>query len=126
MVGLYYNKKLLDSAGVKTPIASFEDFLKALDAVKAKGIAPFMIGTAKNHMALHMFASISQANIDAANRKELDDLVYDRGGTWKTKGNLEAAKQMSTGRRTVTSTRGIRASQATTPCSSSSRGKAHS
>src|SRR5262249_22883295 len=94
MVGLYYNKKLVDSAGVRSPIGSFDDFLKALDAVKAKGIAPFMIGTVKQHMALHMFATLAQANIDATNRKELDDLIYDRGGTWKTKGNLDAAKQV--------------------------------
>src|SRR4029079_11426586 len=94
MVGLYYHKKLLARRGVKTPIASFDDFLKALDAVKAKGIAPFMIGTVKGHMALHMLASLSQANIDAADRKSLDDLIYDRGGSWKTKGNLDAAKQI--------------------------------
>jgi raffinose/stachyose/melibiose transport system substrate-binding protein len=92
IVGLYYNKKLLDEAGVKTPIATFEDFLAALDALKAKGTPPFMIGTAKNHMALHMIAAISQAHIDASNRKELDDLIYGRGGTWKTPGNLESAK----------------------------------
>jgi raffinose/stachyose/melibiose transport system substrate-binding protein len=77
---------------VKTPIATFEDFLAALDALKAKGIAPFMIGTAKNHMALHMIAAVSQAHIDASNRKELDDLIYGRGGTWKTPGNVESAK----------------------------------
>jgi raffinose/stachyose/melibiose transport system substrate-binding protein len=92
IVGLYYNKKLLDEAGVKTPIATFEDFLAALDALKAKGIAPFMIGTAKTHMALHMIAAVSQAHIDASNRKELDDLIYGRGGTWKTPGNLASAK----------------------------------
>jgi len=92
IVGLYYNKKLLDEAGVKTPIATFEDLLASLDALKAKGIAPFMIGTAKNHMALHMIAAVSQAHIDASNRKELDDLIYGRGGTWKTPGNLASAK----------------------------------
>ena len=92
IVGLYYNKKLLDEAGVTLPIASFEDFLAALDALKAKGIAPFMIGTSKQHMALHMIAAISQAHIGAANRAELDDLIYGRGGTWNTPGNIESAK----------------------------------
>ena len=76
----------------RPPIASFEDFLAALDALKAKGMPPFMIGTAKNHMALHLIAAVSQAHIDASNRKELDDLIYGRGGTWKTPGNLESAK----------------------------------
>ena len=40
----------------------------AVDAVKAKGVAPFMIGTSSGHMALHMIAGIShtQCRIIAA------------------------------------------------------------
>ncbi|MGO8189746.1 ABC transporter substrate-binding protein, partial [Rhizobium leguminosarum] len=32
------------------------------------------------------------AHIDASNRAELDDLIYGRGGSWNTKGNIESAK----------------------------------
>lgn len=92
IVGLYYNEKVLKAAGVTLPLKNFSDFLAAVDKVKAAGTAPFMIGTAKGHLTLHMLAGISQAHIDASNRKELDDLIYGRGGTWKTKGNLESAK----------------------------------
>lgn len=91
MVGLYYDKKVLDDAGVPVP-KTFAQFLSDLDKLKAKGVAPFMIGTAKAHMALHMIASIAQAHIDSSKRSELDDLIYGRGGTWKTAGNLQAAK----------------------------------
>lgn len=91
MVGLYYNKKILDDAGIATPIATFEDLVKAADTLKAKGVTPFMIGTVSGHKALHMLAGISQAHIDASDRKSLDDLIYGHGGDWKTKGNLEAA-----------------------------------
>jgi raffinose/stachyose/melibiose transport system substrate-binding protein len=90
MVGLYYNLKVLTDAGLKAP-TSFEDFLSELDALKAKGIAPIMLGTAKGHLALHMITGIAQAHIDAANRKPLDDLIYGHGGTFKTKDNLDAA-----------------------------------
>ena len=86
MVGLYYNQKVLTDAGVTAPIANLDDFLKALDAVKAKGVAPFMIGTSSGHMALHMIAALSQAHIDASDRKALDDLIYGHGGDWKTPG----------------------------------------
>jgi len=91
IVGLYYNKKVLDDAGIAPP-KSFEDFVAALDALKAKGVPPFMIGIAKQHLALHMIAAIDQAHIDAGNRRELDDLIYGRGGTWNTKGNIESAR----------------------------------
>jgi len=80
MVGLYYNKKLLDQAGVPVP-KTFDEFVAGLDTLKAKGITPFMMGTAKQHLALHMIAAISQAHIDASQRKSLDDLIYGRGGT---------------------------------------------
>ena len=96
IVGLYYNQKVLEDAGVTTPIASFEDFLAALETLKAAGIAPFTIGTASGHLALHMIASISQAHIDASGRQALDDLVYGRGGSWNTPGNLEAATLVQT------------------------------
>ncbi|MGO7624574.1 hypothetical protein ACC687_42660, partial [Rhizobium ruizarguesonis] len=32
------------------------------------------------------------AHIDASNRAELDDLIYGRGGSWNTKGNIESSK----------------------------------
>lgn len=90
MVGLFYNKKVLDDAGLPVP-KNFDEFTDDLDKLKAKGIAPFMVGTSKQHMALHMIATVSQAHIDAGKRSTLDDLIYGRGGTWKTEGNVAAA-----------------------------------
>jgi raffinose/stachyose/melibiose transport system substrate-binding protein len=93
MVGLYYNEKILKDAGITAPPADFDEFLKDLDTVKAKGEAsPFVIGTSKGHMALHMLAGITQAHIAAADRKGLDDLVYGHGGSWKQQINVDAAK----------------------------------
>ncbi len=92
IVGLYYNEKVLKAAGVELPIKNFDDFLAALDKVKAAGTPPLTIGTAKGHLALHMLAGISQAHIDASDRKALDDLIYGRGGTWNTPGNLESVR----------------------------------
>ncbi|MCM2293102.1 extracellular solute-binding protein [Allorhizobium sp. BGMRC 0089] len=92
MVGLFYNEKLLKDAGVSLPLKNFDDFLAALDKLKAKGITPITMGTSKQHLALHLIAAIAQAHIDAKDRKSLDDLIYGRGGSWKTPGNLETAK----------------------------------
>jgi raffinose/stachyose/melibiose transport system substrate-binding protein len=92
MVGLFYNEKLLKDAGVELPLKNFADFEAALDKLKAKGTTPITMGTAKQHLALHLIAAISQAQIDSKNRKELDDLIYGRGGSFNTPGNVEAAK----------------------------------
>ncbi|WP_116134426.1 extracellular solute-binding protein [Tropicimonas sp. IMCC34043] len=94
IVGLYYNQKVLEDAGVELPLTSFEDFLAALDKVKASGQTPIAMGTAKQHLALHLLAAVSQAHIDASDRAQLDDLVYGRGGSWNTPGNLESATLM--------------------------------
>ncbi|WP_284315512.1 extracellular solute-binding protein [Labrys miyagiensis] len=94
MVGLYYNAKNLKDAGIDTPPATFEDLVKDVDAVKAKGAPAFMMGTVKGHMALHMFAAVSQAMIAAGDRKPLDDIIYGRGGSWNTPYNLAAVKQV--------------------------------
>lgn len=91
IVGLYYNKKLLADAGVTLPLKSFGDFLAALDKVKKAGITPLTMGTASGHLALHLWAGIAQAHIDASKRSELDNLIYGRGGSWLTKGNIDAA-----------------------------------
>ena len=94
MVGLYYNSKVLSDAGIAAPPKSYEELLKDADELKAKGVTPFVIGTAKGHLALHMLTGIEQAHIDASNRKALDDLIYGRGGTFKTPQNLEATTQI--------------------------------
>ncbi|SKA12786.1 extracellular solute-binding protein [Consotaella salsifontis] len=91
IVGLYYNEKVLKDAGVSLPLKTFEDFLEACDKVKAAGATPIAMGTAKQHLALHLLAGISQAHIDASKRSELDDLIYGRGGSWQTPGNVESA-----------------------------------
>ncbi len=91
MVGLYYNQKVLSDAGISTPPANFDEWLKDIDILKSKGVTPFDIGTSKGHLALHMLTGIEQAHIDSSNRKALDDLIYGRGGTFKTKADLDAA-----------------------------------
>lgn len=91
IVGLYYNQKVLSDAGIAEPPKSFEDLVADVDALKEKGAVPFVIGTAKQHFALHMIAGIEQAHIDATKRQALDDVIYGRGGSLKTEGALAAA-----------------------------------
>ena len=94
MVGLYYNQKVLSDAGIAAPPKTFEELLADADALKAKGVPAFAIGTAKQHIALHMLTGMEQAHIDASSRKALDDVIYGRGGTFKTQAALDAATLM--------------------------------
>ena len=96
MVGLFYDQKVLTDAGISSPPATYEDLLKDVDAIKAKGLTPFMIGTAKQHLALHMVAGLDQAQMDASKRATLDDLIYGRGGHFNTPEQLKAATQVQT------------------------------
>jgi len=94
MVGLYYNQKVLTDAGISGPPKTYEELLKDADTLKAKGVNAFTIGTSKGHLALHMLTGIEQAHIDSSNRKALDDVIYGRGGTFKTPQDLDATTQV--------------------------------
>jgi len=91
IVGLYYNQKVLNDAGIAEPPKTLEDLIADVDALKAKGVVPFVIGTSKQHFALHLIAGIEQAQMDASQRQSLDDIIYGRGGTLKTDAALKAA-----------------------------------
>ena len=91
IVGLYYNQKVLADAGIAQPPATFEELLADVEILKSKGVTPFVIGTAKQYMVLHMLAAIEQAHTDATNRQALDDVIYGRGGSPKTDAALTAA-----------------------------------
>jgi raffinose/stachyose/melibiose transport system substrate-binding protein len=95
IVGLYYNAKLLADAGITEPPATLEDLVKDVATLKEKGITPIAMGTAANHLALHLWAAISQAQIDAGDRQtQLDDVIYGRGGHFNTDAALKAATQL--------------------------------
>src|SRR3569623_1346396 len=68
MVGLYYNQKVLSDAGIAAPPKTFEELLADADALKAKGVPAFAIGTAKQHIALHMLTGMAPAHIAASTR----------------------------------------------------------
>ena len=43
--GMFYNTKVLADAGMTEPPASWDDFLALCDTLKAKGVAPFALGS---------------------------------------------------------------------------------
>ncbi len=53
VVGFWYNKSLFDKAGITTPPATMDEFLTAVDKLKAAGITPVSVGAGDKWPAAH-------------------------------------------------------------------------
>lgn len=76
-VGLYYNKKLLQQAGVTVP-TTYDEFQSALAAVKAKGITPIALGTQEKTYATNPLFAVQSL---LGKPQAINDFVYGAGGT---------------------------------------------
>ncbi|MEW5291693.1 extracellular solute-binding protein [Erwinia papayae] len=82
MVGLYYNKALLDKAGIAPP-KTWSEFEAALAKLKEQGTPPLMLGLLDGSAGQQMLTTLWQGQIPSSDRKGMDDLIYDVGGTFK-------------------------------------------
>ncbi len=67
---LWYNKALMEQGGVQPP-TTFDEFFAACDALKAKGIAPFIMGTSGGWEATHVFEDVLAGTVGADNYRGL-------------------------------------------------------
>ncbi|MBS1206972.1 MAG: transporter substrate-binding protein [Proteobacteria bacterium] len=93
MVGLYYNKALLDKAGVAVP-KTLAELEQAMEKLKAQGTPPMMLGLLDGNMGQQLLSTLWEAQIESSDRKKLDDLIYDVGGTFKDDKLVKAANMM--------------------------------
>lgn len=93
MVGLYYNKALLDKAGVAVP-KTLPELEAAMEKLKAAGTPPMMLGLLDGNMGQQLLSTVWEAQIESKDRKALDDLIYDVGGTFKDDKLVKAASMM--------------------------------
>jgi ABC-type sugar transport system, periplasmic component len=93
MVGLYYNKALLDKAGVAIP-KTLPELEAAMEKLKAAGTPPMMLGLLDGNMGQQLLSTVWEAQIESKDRKALDDLIYDVGGTFKDDKLVKAASMM--------------------------------
>lgn len=61
---LWYNRKVLADAGLKPP-ATWDEFFKAADVLKAKRIVPLVIGTKEGWEAAHTFETVLASTLGA-------------------------------------------------------------
>lgn len=93
MVGLYYNKQLLDKAGIAVP-KTMAEFEAAMAKLKEQGTAPLMLGILDGSAGQQMLTTLWQDQISSSDRKAMDDLIYDVGGTFKDAKLQKAAALM--------------------------------
>jgi glucose/mannose transport system substrate-binding protein len=67
---LWYNKAVFEANGL-TPPATFDEFKTVAEALKAKGITPFVLGTKEGWEAGHIFEDIMAGTLGAEKYKGL-------------------------------------------------------
>jgi len=91
---LWYNKKVFDANGLKPP-ASFDDFFKVADALKAAGITPLALGDTGIWASVHLFETVLIGSMGADKYKGLWTGQTDWNGP-EVKQALETMKKMLT------------------------------
>jgi len=87
IVGLFYNKALLQQAGVAAP-TTMDEFVAALPVVKSAGLLPIQYGDADKSAGIHIFGALLAA---VAGEKPSSDLVSSAGGSWTDPDVVSAA-----------------------------------
>ena len=91
-VGIFYNRDVLDKAGVEVP-TTFAELEQAFAAVKKAGELPIMLGNAEKWPALHVYGAIQGA---FAEPDEVNDWVSGaKGSTFETEDNRSAAEKLA-------------------------------
>ncbi len=93
MIGFYYNKALLDKAGL-TPPKTMQELEADMAKLKAQGISPIMLGLLDGNAGQQMLSAIWEDQIDSSQRAPLDKLIYGEGGTFKKPALKHAAELM--------------------------------
>jgi raffinose/stachyose/melibiose transport system substrate-binding protein len=92
VVGVFYNKAKLSSLGVDVP-ATWDEFTAALDAAKAAGETPLMLGDVEGWPAVHVLGPIQGALVPPDEATALG--MGNPGADWTTPENVAAAEQLA-------------------------------
>jgi len=86
MIGVFYNKKLLNEIGYSSPPSTYAGFEATLAAAKAKGITPI---AATSDAYIHIEMALWDAFAPSAS--SVNDWVYGESGSFASPANLRAA-----------------------------------
>lgn len=92
VVGLYYNKQILDRLGVAPP-QTWDQFEAALAAVKQAGVTPMLLGNVEKWPALHVFGFVQNQFVAP---EQVTNLAFGRrGAAWTTPENTQVAQKIA-------------------------------
>ncbi|NAZ76091.1 extracellular solute-binding protein [Kineococcus sp. T13] len=90
IVGVYYNKGLLQQLGLSAP-TTLEELAASLPAIAAAGQLPIQYGDADKSPGIHLFGAVLAAT---AGGKAAADLVSSAGGAWTDPDVVRAASTL--------------------------------
>lgn len=90
-VGVFYNREILDKAGVEPP-TTWEEFTGALKAVKEEGELPLMLGNSEQYPGVQLLSTIQAQKVPVNETRAWISGVP--GTTFATKGNRAAAREL--------------------------------
>lgn len=93
VVGIFYSQKKLDAIGGKVP-ETWEEYFEQLDAAKAAGEQPMVLGNIEKWPALHVFGPLQAHYVDPAEVVTLG--MGNEGASWLSDGNQAAMEQFAT------------------------------
>lgn len=90
IVGIFYSTKKLESVGGKPP-ATWEEYFGMLDAAKAAGEQPMVLGNIEKWPALHVFGPLQAHFVDTDEVVKL--AMGNEGASWVDEPNMAAMEQ---------------------------------
>jgi raffinose/stachyose/melibiose transport system substrate-binding protein len=91
LVGVYYNKALLNKLGLKAP-TTLAELETDMAAAKSAGVSALSFGDAEKSPGIHLFGTIQDAT---AGKDAVRGLVFDTGGKWTDPSTLKAAQTLA-------------------------------
>jgi raffinose/stachyose/melibiose transport system substrate-binding protein len=89
LVGLYYNKAVLEKAGIDSPPKTVAELTDDMAKVKSDGDLPLSYGDVEKSPGIHLYGLVLSA---LAGHESVNDLVNSSKGAWTDADGVEAAK----------------------------------
>lgn len=92
LVGLYYNKAVLQKAGIDSPPGTVAELTEDMQKVKASGTLPLSYGDVEKSPGIHLYGLVLSA---LAGHDAVNDLVAGKSGSWTGSDEVQAAKTIT-------------------------------
>lgn len=92
LVGLYYNKSVLQQAGIDSPPTTVAELTADMAKVKSAGSLPLSYGDVEKSPGIHLYGLVLSA---LAGHDAVNDLVAGKSGSWTGKDEVTAASTIT-------------------------------